>query len=83
MQPPKTYHVQLYRDATPEEWDWDESATLAFLATRLSDFGEAQKVLAEVDEKGTATRTIDYGDGYTKAPVVVSTSPVVEPPSVS
>jgi len=77
MGPPKKYHVQLYQGDPPDEFEWDENATLGWLANRLSGLGEAQEVLAEVDEKGAATRTIDYG--Y-EVQVVISASQAIEQP---
>ena len=71
MDQAKWYCVTLYQHATPDEFHWSENQTIGFLETRLSGLAEAQQVLAEVEEKGTANRYIGYGFGN-KARVVVS-----------
>jgi hypothetical protein len=67
----KRYCVTLYQHATPDEFHWSENQTIGFLGTCLSSLAEAQQVLAEVEEKGTVTRYIEYAFG-SKARVVVS-----------
>lgn len=71
MNQTKWYCVTLYQHATPDEFQWSKNQTIGFLETRLSGLAEAQQVLAEVEEKGTVTRYIEYGFGN-KARVVVS-----------
>ena len=71
MNQAKWYCVTLYQHATPDEFHWSGNQTIGFLGTRLSGLAEAQQVLAEVEEKGTVTRYIEYAFGN-KARVVVS-----------
>lgn len=71
MDQAKWYCVTLYQHATPDEFHWSENQAIGFLGTRLSGIAEAQQVLAEVEEKGTVTRYVEYAFGN-KARVVVS-----------
>lgn len=61
----------LYKRAVPEEFEWSETEVYGLLATHLSSEAAAVQVLTEVNEKGTATRTIEYALGNT-ATVVIS-----------
>ena len=67
----KNYRVLLYQGVLPDEFYWSEMRLYGFLGTRLGSQDAAAKVLAEVDESGTATRLIEYASGLT-AKVTVS-----------
>jgi hypothetical protein len=71
MDQAKRYCVTLYQHATPDEFHWSENQTIGFLGTRLSGLAEAQQLLAEVKEKVSVTRYIEYAF-CNKARVVVS-----------
>ena len=67
----KRYKVLLYQRGTPDEFNWSETELSGFLGTRLDSQSAAADAIAEADEKGTATRTIEYALGNT-APIVIS-----------
>jgi hypothetical protein len=68
---PKRYEILLYERGTPDEFNWSEMELSGFLGTRLDSQPAAADAIAEADEKGTATRTIEYALGNT-ARIVIS-----------
>lgn len=72
MGQPRRYKVCLYQAAVPETFEWDENAVLGFLAGRLEGaYEDANRVIAEVSHKGTATRIIRCADGDAKVVVLL------------
>jgi hypothetical protein len=67
----KRYKVLLYERGTPDEFNWSEMELSGFLGTRLDSQAAAADAIAEADEKGTATRTIEYALGNS-ARIVIS-----------
>jgi len=67
---PKRYKVLLYRRGTPDEFNWSEMQVYGFLGTRLDCQAIATAAIAEADEKGTATRMIEYPLGNTARIVI-------------
>jgi hypothetical protein len=57
---PKRYKVLVYQRGTPDEFNWSEMELYGFLGTRLDSQAITAAAIAEADEKGTATRTIEY-----------------------
>jgi hypothetical protein len=70
----KRYKVLLYQRGTPDEFNWSEMELNGFLGTRFGNQATAADAIAEADEKGTATRTIEYALGNT-ARIVISGGP--------
>jgi hypothetical protein len=68
---PKRYKVLLYQRGTPDEFNWSEMELYGFLGTRLDSQSAATDAIAEADEKGTVTRTIECALGNT-ARIVIS-----------
>jgi hypothetical protein len=67
----KRYKVLLYERGTPDEFNWSEMEQNGFLGTRFGSQAAVADAIAEADEKGTATRTIEYALGNT-ARIVIS-----------
>jgi hypothetical protein len=67
----KRYKVLLYERGTPDEFNWSETELYGFLGTRLGSQAAAAEAIAEVDEKGTVTRTIEYEPGNTARIVII------------
>ena len=59
------------RPGPSDEFDWSEIELYGFLGTRLDSQSAATDAIAEADEKGTVTRTIEYALGNT-ARIVIS-----------
>jgi hypothetical protein len=68
---PKRYKILMYQRGTPDEFNWSETELSGFLGTRLDSQSAAAEAIAEADEKGTASRTIEYALGNT-ARIVIS-----------
>ena len=67
----KRYKVLLYQRGTPDEFNWSETELSGFLGTRFGSEAAAAEAIAEADEKGTASRTIEYALSNT-ARIVIS-----------
>jgi hypothetical protein len=68
---PKRYKILMYQRGTPDEFNWSETELSRFLGTRFGSEAAAAEAIAEADEKGTATRTIECALGNT-ARIVIS-----------
>jgi hypothetical protein len=75
----KRYKVLLYQRGTPDEFNWSEAELYGFLGNRFGSEAAVADAIAEVDEKGTATRTIVYALGNTARIVISGGSPGIEP----
>ncbi len=64
------YRVSLYLRGTPDEFEWNKTEVYGFLAPRLRNKTDAADAISEADEKGSATRAMEYAPGY-KARVVI------------
>ena len=65
----------MYQGAAPEESDWSEMQLYGYLASHLASQNDASDALVEADQKGTATRTIQYP----MENVRIVFSPVIQP----
>jgi hypothetical protein len=70
MEAAPKYRVLLYQRGTPDEFEWSKAEVHGFLGTRLGTDSAAAQAIAETDEKGSATRTIEYALGYTARVVI-------------
>jgi hypothetical protein len=61
----------VHQAGPSDEFDWSEIELYGFLGTRLDSQSAATDAIAEADEKGTVTRTIEYALGNT-ARIVIS-----------
>jgi len=71
MDEPGTYKVVLCQAEVTQEFEWPEMHVCGYLGTRLGSEAAASDALAELEEKGTVTRTIQYALGDT-ARIIVS-----------
>jgi hypothetical protein len=69
------YRVLLYQRGTPEEFEWSKTEVQVFLGTCLSSDSPVAEAIAEADEKGSATRTMEYAPGYTARVVLLRVAP--------
>ena len=69
------YRVSLYLRGTPDEFEWRERELRGFLGTRLGTGVAAGEAIAEADEKGSASRTIEYALGHTARVVILRVTP--------
>jgi hypothetical protein len=69
------YRVSLYLRDTPDEFEWHETELRGFLGTRLGSGTAAGEAIAEADEKGSASRTIEYALGHTARVVILRVTP--------
>ena len=69
------YRVSLYLRGTPDEFEWHETELRGFLGTRLASEPAAAEAIAEADEKGSASRTIEYALGHTARVVISRVTP--------
>ena len=57
----------------------DKIGTHGFLGTRLASEPAAAEAIAEADEKGSATRTMEYALGYTARVVIFACDASMKP----
>lgn len=69
------YRVLLYQRGTPDEFEWSKTEVHVFFGTCLSSESAAAEAIAEADEKGLATRTIEYALGHTARVVILRVTP--------
>jgi hypothetical protein len=65
------YHLVLYENTAPREYDGDEIFTFSYLRTRFQSEATAKQVLDEVKRNGTADRQYESPLGN-KERVVIS-----------
>ena len=75
MEDEPKYRVLLYQRGTPEEFEWNKVEVQVFLGTCLGSESPAAEAIAEADEKGSATRTMEYAPGYTARVVILRVTP--------
>jgi hypothetical protein len=69
------YRVSLYLRGTPDEFEWNKTELYGFLAPRLRSKADAADAIAEADEKGSASRTMEYALGHTARVVILRATP--------
>jgi hypothetical protein len=69
------YRVLLYQRGTPDEFEWSKTEVHVFFGTCLGSESAAAEAVAEADEKGLATRTIEYALGHTARVVILRVTP--------
>ena len=69
------YRVLLYQRGIPDEFEWSKTEVQVFLGTCLGSESPAAEAIAEADEKGSATRTIEYAPGYKARVVLLRVTP--------
>ena len=69
------YRVLLYQHGTPDEFEWNNAEVHVFFAKCLGSESAAAEAIAEADEKGSATRTMEYAPGYTARVVMLRVTP--------
>ncbi len=69
------YRVLLYRRGTPDEFEWSKTEVHVFFGTCLGSDSPGAEAIAEADEKGLATRTIECALGYTARVVILRVTP--------
>ncbi len=69
------YRVLLYKRGTPDEFQWSKTEVHVFFATCLGSESAAAEAIAEADEKGLATRTIEHARGRTARVVILRLTP--------
>ena len=69
------YQVSLYLRGTPDEFEWSKTELYGFLAPRLRSKTDAVDAVSEADQKGSASRTIEYALGHTARVVILRVMP--------
>jgi hypothetical protein len=69
------YRVSLYLRGTADEFEWSKTEVRVFLGTCLSSDSPVAEALAEADEKGSATRTMEYAPDRTVRVVILRVTP--------
>jgi hypothetical protein len=69
------YRVSLYVRETPDEFEWNKTELYGFLAPRLRSKRDAADAVSEADQKGSASRTIEYALGHTARVVILRVMP--------
>jgi hypothetical protein len=65
------YRVSLYLRGSPDQFEWNKTELYGFLAPRLRSKADAADAVSEADQKGSASRTIEYALGHTARVVIL------------
>jgi hypothetical protein len=69
------YRVSLYLRGTPDQFEWNKTELCGVLAPRLRSKTDAADAVSEADQKGSASRTIEYALGHTARVVILRVTP--------
>jgi hypothetical protein len=69
------YRVLLYQRGTPDQFEWNKTELYGFLAPHLRSKTDAADAVSEADQKGSASRTIEYALGHTARVVILRVRP--------
>jgi hypothetical protein len=69
------YRVSLYLRGTADEFEWNKTELYGFLAPRLRSKTDAADAISEANQKGSASRTIEYALGHTARVVILRVAP--------
>ena len=75
MEAEPRYRVSLYLRGTADEYEWSKTEVQVFLGTCLNRDSPVAEAIAEADEKGSATRTMEYAPGYKARVVILRATP--------
>jgi hypothetical protein len=75
MEAEPKYRVSLYLRGTPDQFEWNKMEVYGFLAPRLRSKTDAVDAVSEADQKGSASRTIEYALGHTARVVILRVMP--------
>ncbi len=75
MEAEPKYRVSLYLRGTPDQFEWNKMEVYGFLAPRLRSKTDAVDAVSEADQKGSASRTIEYALGHTARVVILRVTP--------
>jgi hypothetical protein len=75
MEDEPKYRVLLYQRGIPEEFELSKTEVQIFLGTCLGSESAAAEAIAEADEKGSATRAMEYAPGYAARVVILRVTP--------
>ena len=69
------YRVSLFLRGTADEFEWNKTELYGFLAPRLRSKTDAVDAISEANEKGSASRTLEYTLGHTARAVILRVTP--------
>jgi hypothetical protein len=69
------YRVSLYLRGTPVQFEWNKTELCGFLAPPLRSKTDTADAVSGADQKGSASRTIEYALGHTARVVILRVRP--------
>jgi len=69
------YRASLSLRGTPDEFEWNKTELYGFLVPPLRRKKDPADADSEADQKGSASRTIEYSLGHTARVVILRVTP--------